>query len=718
MKAVMQNVKTGLISIDEIPPPLVKPGTVLVQNICSLVSAGTEKAVMDFSSAGYLKKARMRPDLFRKVLNRIKNEGLLETYQVVKNLIDQPIQLGYSSAGIAIQVGKEITDLSEGQRVACAGVFKATHSEFVSVPRNLVVPIPDEIAMTEACFVALGAVAMQGLRLAKPSIGDTVAVYGIGLIGMIAAQLALAAGCRVIGLDFDPGKVALIEKFGATGILIDQNLVNNIRSLTGGCGVDSVILCAGTRSNEPVEKIPLIIRQKGILSVVGLVSLNIPQRDYLEKEIDVRFSRSYGPGRYDLSYEEGGLDYPYGYVRWTENRNMGAFIELIRSRRVRVADLVTHQFPIDKAMSAYEIIEGKRKERYLGIVITYGDEKQPRPMTKQVIYGQGEKKGRMRLGVVGAGTFAQAILLPAFAAQREVSFECFCTASGTSAASMAQKYRAAKATADPDDIFSSPDVDAVIIATRHDTHAPYAMKALKSRKAVYVEKPLAMTVGELDSLADLYHRLTSDGKNPFLMVGYNRRFSPLARLVKEVFSRVRDPISVLYRVNAGPASNEWIKDPVQGGGRIVGEVCHFIDLMTFLTGSLPDTISASSLQNDKKSISDILTATIQFSNGALGSIHYFSSGNPTMPKEYLEVFGGGICAQLRNFRNVQFYGAKSPGKTSYLNQVKGYKQEAEAFARAYLNGEKAPIAFEELYAVAKATLKVEEALASGGKVKV
>jgi polar amino acid transport system substrate-binding protein len=718
MKAILQNVKTGQVLVEEIPPPLVKSGTLVVRNVCSLVSAGTEKSIMDFSNANYLKKAQMRPDLFRKVLNRIKNEGLLETYHVVRNLLDQPIQLGYSSAGIVVETGDDIKDIAVGQKVACAGVFKATHSEYVSVPRNLVVPIPNGVSMDEACFVALGAVAMQGIRLAELSLGENVVIYGIGLVGMLAAQMAIASGCRVIGLDIDPTKVALMNKIGGVGLLIDKDVVNNVLALTGGFGADKVLLCAGTKSNEPVEKTPQIIRQKGILSVLGIVSLDIPQRDFLEKEIDIRFSRSYGPGRYDLSYEEGGLDYPYGYVRWTENRNMTAFLDLIRDKRLDIKGLITHRFSIDHALEAYKIIKGTKNEHYLGIVIDYGDDARPTVPVSEISFAPRSPKKSVNIGVIGAGTFAQAILLPAFSKQKHLSFHAFCTASGVSAASMAKKYKARLATSDASSVLSSPEINAVLIATRHDTHARYAAEALEAGKAVFVEKPLAMNMSELYSLRSLYRKLESDQKHPFLMVGYNRRFSPLAQLLKGTFSKVKDSLTILYRVNAGPPSNEWIKDSIQGGGRIVGEACHFIDFMTFLTGELPVVISAFSLRREQKSINDVISVTLQFSGGSLGTLQYTSSGNSSMPKEYVEIFGGGISAQLHNFRSVKLYGAKPSGKAKYANQVKGFKQEAEAFVKTFLSGERSPISFEELFSVAQATLLVEKALSAEQKVLI
>ncbi len=719
MKTVLQNVKSGEVTVSEVPPPLVQPGTVLVRNVCSLVSAGTERQVMEFSSANPLKKIRLRPDLFRKVLNRAKNEGLLDTYRVVRNLVEQPVQLGYSCAGIVTEVGREISDIRVGQAVACAGLFKATHSEVVSVPRNLVVPVPEGVSLEEAAFTTLGAIAMQGVRLVRPALSEFVAVYGVGLVGMVALQLALAAGCRVLALDIDPHKVKKAESYGARGLVIDEHLVDNLMGLTGGHGVDKVLLCAGTKSNQPIETIPRIIRQKGVLALVGQVGLQIPQRQYQEKEIDIRFSRSYGPGRYDLSYEEGGLDYPYAYVRWTENRNMESVLDLVQRGRLDMAGLVSHRFPIEEALRAYDIIDGRRKEDYLGIIITYGEAGQARPLPAAVDYPSSRPARQgLRLGVVGAGTFAKAILLPALARQEGVSFEAVCSASGVSADLVARKYGAARATSRPEDIFSDPQVDAVVIATRHDTHADYAMQALEGGKAVLVEKPLAVSLEELDRLARLHRRLEEEGRAPLVMVGYNRRFSPLARSLKEVFRGVEEPLAILYRVNAGVVSADWVVDPVQGGGRIIGEVCHFIDFACFLSGSVPLAVSATALQKGQKSVADCLCLNLRLADGSLASILYLANGNSAMPKEYLEVFGGGISAQLHNFRSLKVFGAKAPGKTRYLNQVKGFDEEARAFVQGLQGKGPAPISFAELEATARAAILAQQALAAGRELEL
>ena len=718
MKAVLQNIKSGEISLSEIPRPILKPGNVLVRNVCSLVSAGTEKSVMEFSKANYLQKARQRPDLVRKVLNRAKNEGLWQTYKVVSNLIEQPIQLGYSCAGIVEEVGSEVSDIQVGQRVACGGMFVATHSEMVSVPRNLLTPIPEGVEFEAASFVTLGAIAIQGVRLADLALSENVVVYGLGLVGMVTAQLALAAGCRVVGVDIDAAKVEQARGFGCQGVVAGEGFEKTVLELCGGYGADKVLLCAATKSNAPIEAIPAFTCQKGIVVVVGDVSIDVPRRAYYDKEIDIRISRSYGPGRYDLSYEEGGLDYPYAYVRWTENRNMGSFLDLLARGRVEVTSLITHRFGIGDAQGAYAIIEGAVREPYLGIVIRYCDDVPNDIVAASVRYPSVRApKGDVGIGLLGAGNFAKAFLLPAFAAQRGVAIRAICTASGVSAVTVAKKYRAALATSTPAEIISAADVDLVIIATRHDSHAQYVIDALEAGKAVFVEKPPCLTLAELASIKAVHDRKSEAGAKPFLMVGYNRRFSPLARQARKVFERIEEPLAITYRVNAGYVpSNEWVHDSRIGGGRIVGEVGHFVDFMSYICGEPPVSISGSALNKGKKPVADVVTLTLEFGNGSVGSVHYFANGDSSMPKEYVEIFGGGISARLANFRSLKVFGAKARGRTSYLNQVKGFAEEAEAVVSGLREGRGAPIPFAQIYLTSKATLLAEHAVVSGERI--
>lgn len=718
MKAVLQNVKTGVIAVEDIPAPQARPGTVLVRNACSLVSAGTEKSVLEFSKSNYLQKARQRPDLVRKVLLKAKNDGLWQTYQAVSNLIDQPIQLGYSSAGTAIAVGEGVTDIAVGDRVACAGLFVATHSEVVAVPRNLLVPVPDGVNMEQGCFVTLGAIAMQGTRLAPLELGEHILVYGLGLVGMISVQLAVAAGCRVIGVDLEPAKVELAGKLGADGVVAGPAMVSTILHMTGGFGVDKVLMCAATSSNEPIETVPQVTRQKGVVVIVGDVGLNVPRRAYFEKEIDIRISRSYGPGRYDPSYEEGGIDYPYGYVRWTEGRNMASFLDLLARRRIDMAPLISHRFDVEQALSAYALIEGTVREPYLGIVIRYPQTDASAAPVHLVERRTAPAAGDVTIGMIGAGNFAKAFLIPAFA-KAGGRFQAICTAAGVSASTVAKKYGAAVATTDAAAVLSDPAVRLVVIATRHDSHGGYVVDALSAGKAVFVEKPPAITLDELERVASAYRAADAAGRAPFLAVGYNRRFSPLARVMRDTLRRTTEPMSIMYRVNAGfvPPS-EWVHDPRTGGGRIVGESGHFVDFIAYLVGTPVVSVSASAIPATRTPKSDVVTITVDFADGSIGTVHYFANGDPRMPKEYVEAFCGGACAQLSNFRSLAVYGAKASGRTRYFNQVKGFEEEAEAVIGALRAGGPAPIPFNQLYATSKATLLVEQAITSGQKVRL
>lgn len=715
MKAVLQNIKSGAITLGDIPQPVARPTHILVRNVCSLVSAGTEKSVLEFSKANYLQKAQMRPDLFRKVLNRARNEGLWQTYQVVSNLIDQPIQLGYSCAGVAVEVGADVSDIQVGQRIACAGLFVATHSEVVSVPRNLAVPIPDGVSFEEASFVTVGAIALQAVRLADLALGEHVVVYGLGLVGMLAAQLALAAGCHVIGVDIDPAKVELARSLGCTGVMATQEFERAILQASGGFGADKVLLCAATKSNEPIEKVPAFTRQKGVMVVVGDVPMNVPRRAYYDKEIDIRISRSYGPGRYDLGYEEGGIDYPYAYVRWTENRNMVAILDLVARQRVAFSRLITHRFNVAEATRAYDIIEGTVREPYLGIVIRYAEDEPATTVERSVsLPAAMAHAGEVGIGVVGAGNFAKAFLLPSFARQAGVAIRSVCTASGVSATTVAKKYGAARATSDPGEVFRDPSVRLVLIATRHDTHADYVLRALDAGKAVYVEKPLALTLHEIDAIRDKCNGLASAGATPFVMVGFNRRFSPLARSLKAVFAGRTEPMSVVYRVNAGSVSRgEWVHDAAQGGGRVRGECGHFIDFITFLTGALPLRVASTAVRGAAGPSDETLSITLEMSDGSLGTIHYFANGNSSMPKERVEAFSGGISAELNNFRSLKVYGASTPGRGYFLNQAKGFSEEAQAVVSAVASGGPSPIPFDQIVAVSRATVLAVHAVTAG-----
>ena len=711
MKAVVQNLQTGRLQVEEVPPPALRPQGVLVRVRRSLISLGTERAVIALANKGMIGKAKDRPDLVRKVINKAKQEGFWNTYQVVKNLISAPIPLGYSCAGEVLEVGEEAIDFHVGDRVACAGLGFANHAEVDYVPRNLAVKLPDGLSCDEACFVTVGAIAMQGVRLAEIELAEKVVVMGLGLVGQITAQLARCAGATVIATDLDQSKVALAATLGAHRAIQDQELPGAVTELTEGQGADAVLICAATRSDAPVRRAAEISRLKGRVVIVGDVGMQIDRRAYFEKELKLVVSRSYGPGRYDPAYELRGIDYPLPYVRWTEGRNMQSFLELQSRKAVSVTPLITHRYPIDGAESAYHVVTGEKAEPAIAIVLEY-DEVGPQPKRIEVTPPPREASGQpIRIGVVGAGQFAKGVLLPLFRAQSPVELRAFCTASGLTSKDVARRYGARYCTSDPSEILSDPEIDAVLIATRHDQHASLALKALQAGKAVFVEKPLAVTRESLLALCDFQR---SSGASR-LLVGFNRRFAPLAVRCKEFFSPRHEPLFVHYRVNAGAVPPEsWVLDPSEGGGRIIGEVCHFVDLICFLTDARPQRIFAESLvtggrrQNDRG-----VTVTLRMTDGSVGVINYLANGDAAVPKEYIEVYGGGATAILENYRRLSLYRGNRRRRHRLFNQAKGHAEEVRAFIRGLETGGPMPIDFETLIAITQSTFLIHRSLETG-----
>lgn len=715
MKAILQNFKTGDMELADVPPPALRAGGVTVRNVASLVSAGTEKAVIELAKMNPLQKARARPDLVRKVLNRAGQEGLIETAKIVRNLVSTPLPLGYSCAGIVEAVGAGVTDLQPGQRVACAGLNFANHAEVVFVPRNLTVPIPEPVTFADAAFVTVGAIALHGVRQASLNLGETVVVLGLGLVGQLTVQICAAAGCRVFGIDIDPAKVALAKTCGALdGAVSNGNVAAAVKQFCRGTGADAVLITASTKSSAPVALAPELLRDRGRVVVVGDVGMDISRRDYYDKEIDLRLSRSYGPGRYDPAYEEQGHDYPLSYVRWTENRNMEAFLDLLASDKIRLAPLVSHQFPIEQAESAYALLTGETKEPYIGILLSY-DETRPQPTSVAVETKRAARKdGTIRFGIIGAGQFAQGILLPRLKAVSGVAFDSVVTGQGLTALSVARKYNAKACTSDYREVLASVDVDAVLIATRHHQHAGMTAEALRAGKHVFVEKPLAIDPTGLAEVVAAH----ADVPDRQILVGFNRRFSPLAvRLAEKMRG---EPLVITYRINAGAIpGTHWTQDPETGGGRIVGEVCHFIDLMQFLTGSDPVEVTANAaggtaLPGDP----DNLLIQLRFADGSIGSIAYVSTGDGSFPKERVEVFGGGKVGVIDNWRGLEIReNGRKAGKRLYLSSAKGHAEELAAFVQSIRDGVPA-IAFDSLVATTQATFAVQQALRTGQSCQV
>ncbi|MEQ1929575.1 MAG: bi-domain-containing oxidoreductase [Parvularculaceae bacterium] len=710
MKIVVQNFKTGALSVADAPAPRAGSGSVLVRACASLVSAGTDRAIIALAKKNPLGKALDRPDLALKVINKARTEGVLSTYKVVQNLINEPIPLGYSLVGEATEIGSAISDISPGERIACAGLGHANHAEMVSVPRNLCVRVPERVTDEQAAYVTLGAIAMHGVRQANQQVGATVLIVGMGLIGLLSLGICRAAGLRVIGLDIDERKLDLARSLGAQAALHpeDQGLAAQVRALTRGYGVDAALLTVSSRDSGAVfDMCAKLCRDRGRVVVVGDVKMELSRRAYFEKELEILQSRSYGPGRYDPRYEEKGQDYPIGYVRWSENRNMESFLDLIADGRLNPAALTTHRFPIENAADAYELVTGRRRETSVGILLTYGGED---PKETPAVAGKCGRAGALGLGIIGAGQFAKGVLLPAIMETGGFRAVGVATAKGLSAKSVAEKYGADYAVSDAARVFEDANVNAVVIASRHDTHARFVIEALRRGKHVFVEKPLCLTEEELAAIESA--AASSDG---VLCVGFNRRFSPLFGALQEHFTGRGEPMAMTYRVNAGriplTAENAWVHDSLIGGGRIIGEGCHFIDAMSALCGARPATVQAAAVNTGRRDLSnqDIASILITFEDGSVGALHYWSNGDAAAAKERLEVFCEERIGVLDNFRKVLLTAGGKTKTISAASQQKGFPQEAAQFLEACRNG-RPSIPLEDVFAVTRATFAAATAL--------
>lgn len=708
MKQVIQNFKTGKLYVDEVPLPSISRGMVLVENKFSLISAGTERSTVKVAKASLLGKAKQRPDLVAQVLQNIKKEGLKATLQKVQTKLDTLKALGYSTAGQVLASMDSNHYFKPGDRVACAGQDYASHAEVVSIPQNLVVKIPDNVTYEEASFTTLGAIALQGVRQADPKLGEIICVIGLGLLGQLTCQLLKANGCKVMGIDFSGGLVKLAKESGTDEAIMrnDSDLHSRISNFTNGHGFDSIIITAATASNDPIELSAEIARKKGKVIVVGAVQMNVPRDPHFyRKELDLRMSCSYGPGRYDVSYEENGNDYPYGYVRWTEQRNMEAFLQLISQGSLNVKPLITHTFNIEEAETAYDIVMGKVQEPHIGILLHY-PENQEKFATKFTI--QSNPVQQINVGFIGAGSFAQSYLLPNVKSQG-ASLDTVVTSKGITANNVAQKFGFNHASSNSEDVLNNTAINTIFIATPHNSHAQFVLEALKKGKHVFVEKPLAMKEDELEEINEYCKQ---HGSN--VMVGFNRRFSPVAEELKKSFQDIGEPLVMNYRVNAGFIPKEhWTQNEYIGGGRIIGEVCHFIDLMQFFSGALPQTVYAQCLNtpNDQLKNDDNIVIAITFSNGSVGTVVYVANGDKSLPKERMEIFGGGKVGIINDFRSGELYA----GNKSKLLKLegKGHAQEVQRFMEAVKNGRVYPISFESVYATSKATFKILDSLHTG-----
>jgi predicted dehydrogenase/threonine dehydrogenase-like Zn-dependent dehydrogenase len=720
MKQVSLNYKTGTIGLEDVNAPVLQPGGVLVQSRYSVISAGTEGKKVKEGKMSYLGKARARPDQLGKVLDTLRQQGPLATYRKVMNRLDSLTPLGYSLSGVVTTVGSSAQEFTVGQRVACAGGRYANHAEVNFVPKNLVVPVPDNVSMKHAAFATLGAIVLHGFRQAEMQLGETACVIGLGLLGQILVQVLCAAGVHVVGVDLLESRCKLATELGATVATTpgDTALRPTIMRSTAGIGVDVIFITAGGSSNEPVELAAEIARDRARVVDIGRTRLDLPWMEYYEKELDVRFSRSYGPGRYDPNYEELGIDYPIGYVRWTERRNMAAFLDLVAASRVLLDPIISAVYPFAEAERVYQQM-AEEQGNDLGLVFQYPEHVEATRRLPDLGVSTRPRSatgGKVRLGVIGAGNYASSVLLPHLARHKDVYLAEVATATGLSGANAAEKFAFGRVTTDYQALLEALDIDAVIIATRHASHASMTAEALRAGKAVFVEKPLAIDMGGVR----LVQRAIEESGNERLLVGFNRRFSPLVEKLGAYLKSVKSPLVLHYRVHAGQmAPGSWYLDPSQGS-RFVGEAGHFLDVFSFLTQARPVSVMATTLRPEQATQDDLenVTVIVNYKDGSVGNLLYLTQGGVKVPKEYLEVFGGGRTAQLNNFRWLTLFEDRARHKVKVRALNKGHKQELHAFVSAVKSGREMPIPLDSLLHTTLTTLAVTESLRTGQPVEL
>jgi len=706
MKQIVQSLKSGAVEVLSVPLPQCGSQALRIRSTVSLISAGTERMMIEFGKGNWIQKARQQPDKVRMVLDKVKTDGAAATLQSVRNKLDQPLAPGYCNVGVVDAVGAKLNGFAVGDRVASNG----KHAEYVVVPGNLCARIPDNVSDEDAAFTVVGAIALQGIRLASVSLGETVAVMGLGLIGLLAVQLLRAQGCRVIGFDFDPSKLDLARQFGAETFQLGEGVdpVPAAMAYSRGRGVDAVLITAATDSNDPVHHGAQMSRKRGRIVLVGVAGLNLSRADFFEKELTFQVSCSYGPGRYDPAYEEKGIDYPFGFVRWTEQRNFEAVLDMMSAGVLDCATLRTHSFTIDAAAEAYDVIGGR--EPSLGVLLTYpapADEQALAQERRTVIASAGVpplQGNTVKINVIGAGNYASAVLLPAL--QRAgAGLQRIASSGGLSATNQARKFGFVEASTDAASLIADPEADALVVTTRHDSHADYVKRGLGAGKHVFVEKPLALKLEEVDEIEQLVGSLRAA---PLLMVGFNRRFAPLVISAKAAMAASAEPAAFVYTVNAGYIPPEhWTQDRELGGGRVVGECCHFIDLLRFFAGA---PIASSGIVQMKAGAGDTVTITLGFEDGSIGTIHYLTNGHRSYPKERIEIFQSGKVMQIDNFRRARGFGAKLGSKWPSFQQDKGQNACAGAFVDAIRNGGSSPIPLDELLEVARVSIALAGAV--------
>ncbi|GAB5429117.1 MAG: bi-domain-containing oxidoreductase [Devosia indica] len=717
MRQILQNLSSGATELADVPRPDATPGKVLIATRRSLISAGTERMLVEFGRGGFISKAKQQPDRVKQVLEKMRTDGVLATLDAVRSKLDQPLPLGYCNAGVVTEVGSGITEFQPGDRVVSNG----PHADFVAVGPKLCARIPDGVSDEAATFTVLGAIALQGIRLANPTLGECVAVTGLGLIGLIAVQLLRAQGCRVLGIDPDPTRTAMAREFGAETVCTTQgeDPVATAEAFSRSRGMDAVIITASTPSNEPIHQAALMSRKRGRIVLVGVIGLELSRADFYEKELTFQVSCSYGPGRYDADYEEQGQDYPIGFVRWTEQRNFEAVLDMLASGALDVAPLISHRFAINEAGKAYDLL--MEKGANLGMVLEYPEQPadaarivalKPAAATRQATLA-GKGVADPVVSFVGAGNYAGRMLIPAFAAAG-ARFGTIVSSGGRTSAHFGRKYGFDHAATQPAEAMDAK-TDAVVIATRHDSHTSLVVEALAAGKHVFVEKPLSLSLSELNQVRAARDDALLRGLDPIVAVGFNRRFSPLSVKMRSLLAGQHGPKALIATMNAGaiPASH-WTQSAGIGGGRIVGEACHLIDLLRALVGHPIIDFTVNAMPRNDDVPPDTSTFTLRFEDGSIGTIHYFANGHASYPKERIEAFAGGRILVLDNFRKLTGHGWKGFSGMRLWRQDKGQKSTARAFLDGVRSG-KAAVAFEELMEISRVTIEVAEAakLAAG-----
>jgi polar amino acid transport system substrate-binding protein len=703
MEQLTQNLKDGAMQIMQVPFPALNAGQVLVRNYYSLISAGTEGKTVKDARLGYIGKARARKEEVKKVIQTAKTIGIFETYKMVMNKLDAPSALGYSCAGEIIAIANDVKDFKIGDMVACGG-SGAVHAEVVAIPVNLCVKLDDSADLKSACFTTVGAIAMQGIRQADLRLAENCVVIGLGLIGQITVSLLKASGVNVIAIDIESNQVTKAKLMGADLSLSrnDELLSYKINEFTNGYGADAVIITASTSSNDPIELAGELCRKKGKVIIVGAVPTGFSRKNYYIKELELKMSCSYGPGRYDAEFEEEGIDYPYAYVRWTETRNMQAFAKLLQEQKIPIDKIITHEFAFQNAKAAYDLILEK-SEPFAGIVLKYDIEKK---IESKVLLSQSKKASNVNIGLIGAGSFAQNILLPRIA-NTESSFIGLTTGKSNNAINISQKYKFNYCTNEVNDLFTDNNINTIFITTRHDSHFEYVKKGIENGKNVFVEKPLCLNEEELTIIKNDVAQYNGN-----IMVGFNRRFAPLLQTIKSKTSS-DSPVSIHYRINAGTvASDHWTQNPKIGGGRIIGEVCHFIDLCAYIAGSKVKYVSGFSMLTAGNT-EDTVTINLIMENGSIANICYYANGSKELAKERIEVYNGGNTYILDDFKSLSMFGKSN--KKVEQKQDKGHQQEIIEFINSIKDGKSNPITFDEIYNSMLSTFKAITSIRSNGQ---